>query len=547
MLTINNLTKTYGPQTLFEDASVQFNKGCRYGIVGANGSGKSTLLKIMTGDVEASSGDVSWPKRARVGTLKQDHFEYEDTPIINVVMMGHTELWNAMVERDAILANAAEEFDVERYAVLEDIMLRHDGYALEARAGEILEGLNIPTSVHKEPLSVLSGGFKLRALLGQVLAAEPDILLLDEPTNHLDILSIDWLELFLQKYRGCAVIVSHDHRFLDTVCTHIVDVDYERVILYTGNYTAFAKAKIENNERAEQEIAKQKKEISVNQAFVDRFKAKASKARQAQSRVKRIEKIIVKELPKSSRKYPRLAFPQKRNSGRQVVETEGISKAYDDKIVLFDVGFTVMRGDRIAIIGPNGIGKSTLLKVLMDRVKQDEGTIEWGYETHIGYFPQDHGDMLGDCGSSTLQSWIWDRKPEASIGYVRGKLAQALFTNEDADKKVGNLSGGESARLLFTGLAVDQPNVLVLDEPTNHLDLEGIEALAKALETYEGTILFVSHDRWFVSRIATRIIELSEDGIDDFRGTYPEFLQKTKAADHLDRKEVVESAGGRRR
>ncbi|MCA9518695.1 MAG: ABC-F family ATP-binding cassette domain-containing protein [Myxococcales bacterium] len=541
MLTATNLSKTFGSQILFKDANLQLNAGARYGIVGANGSGKSTLLKILTGQVEASTGMVQVPKKARVGTLSQDHYQYEDTPIIEVVMMGHKELWDAIVEKDELLAKADQGFDMDRYAELEDIVIRYDGYSLEARAAEVLAGLNIPTRVHKDPLRILSGGFKLRALLGQVLASEPDLLLLDEPTNHLDILSIAWLEQFLLKYKGCAAVVSHDHKFLNTVCTHIIDVDYERVTLYTGNYEAFEAAKEEERDRKEGEIAKRKKEIDDHKSFIDRFKAKASKARQAQSKMKQMSKIVIEDLPESSRRYPNFRFVQRRPSGREACEVKGIWKSYGDQLVLGDVGFRVMRGDRLAIIGPNGIGKSTLLKIMMGKLEADSGEVVWGFETYPGYFPQDHKDALSDP-SHTLQSWLWEKAPTQPIGFVRGKLAEVLFGPDDVDKKLPNLSGGEGARLVFAGIGVDKPNVLVLDEPTNHLDMEGIEALAEALLEFDGTILFVSHDRWFVSQVATRIIEITEDGVEDFPGTYDEFMAKVATADHLDRQQVVEAA-----
>jgi len=541
MLTATTLSKTFGAQILFENANLQLNKGSRYGIVGANGSGKSTLLKIFTGQVEPSAGAVQIPKKMRVGALNQDQFALDDVPILDVVMMGNRELWDAMVEREQLLADADHDFDVERYAELEDIILHGDGYTLEARAAEILEGLNIPAALHREPLRVLSGGFKLRALLAQVLASEPDVLLLDEPTNHLDILSIAWLEQFLVKFKGCAAVVSHDHRFLNTVCTHIIDVDYQRVTLYTGNYEAFEELKADDRDRKEAEIAKRQREIDDHKAFIERFKAKATKARQAQSKAKRVEKIVIEKLPESSRRYPRFRFRQVRPSGRDVLEVRGLSKSYGEKRVLTDVSFTVQRGDRLAVIGPNGIGKSTLLKILVDGLAADAGQATWGYETYPGYFAQDHKELLADS-SATLQSWLWAKAPTQPIGFVRGKLAEVLFGSDDVDKKLSNLSGGEGARLVFAGLAVDQPNVLVLDEPTNHLDLEGIEALAAALDDYDGTLIFVSHDRWFVSRIASRILEISPQGIEDYRGTYDEFVQKVAAQDHLDQEAVVRDA-----
>jgi len=464
--------------------------------------------------------------------LSQDHFQYESTPILDVVMMGHAVMWDVMQERERLLEDAAEAFDADRYGELEDFILHNDGYAFEARAGEILEGLQIPTELHREPLSVLSGGFKLRVLLGQTLAAKPDLLLLDEPTNHLDIVSIRWLEKFIIDFKGCAMVVSHDHRFLNNVCTHILDVDYERVMAYKGNYHDFERAKKGNRERKEKEIGKREKEISQHMRFVQRFKAKPTKARQAKSKVKQIERIVIEPLPQSSRRYPKFKFEACRPSGRMVVELDGVCKSFGDNKVLHDVSLRVQRGDRLAVIGPNGIGKSTLLKVLMGELEIDRGTVEWGYETHPGYFSQDHAE-LPKGGRQTLESWLWDHCPGATIGFVRGQLARVLFKKDEVEKKVVNLSGGEAARLIFARLAVTHPNVLVVDEPTNHLDLEGIEALAEGLQQYDGSVIFVSHDRWFVSRLATRILELRLDGIEDFAGTYEEYLNAC-GDDHLD-------------
>jgi ATPase subunit of ABC transporter with duplicated ATPase domains len=451
--------------------------------------------------------------------------------------MGNHEVWEAMVEKDRLLADADKEFDADRYAELEDLILRHDGYTLEARAGEVLEGLGIPTEVHRNPLGTLSGGFKLRVLLGQVLAADPDVLLLDEPTNHLDILSIRWLEKFLESYKGTAVLISHDHRFLDNVCNYIVDVDYETIMVYPGNYNAFVDAKAGNRDRKEAEIEKREAEIARHQQFVDRFKAKATKARQAQSRVKMIEKIVIDRLPQSSRRYPTFKFKQLRPSGRQVLEVEGVSKSYGDKQVLKDVSLTVQRGDRMAIIGPNGIGKSTLLKIAVGETEADAGRIEWGYETHPGYFSQDHHE-LPKGSKQSVEAWLWEAVPGEVVGFVRGNLGMVLFTGDDVKKHIGSLSGGEAARLVFCKLSVTKPNVLILDEPTNHLDLEAIEALVEGLKEFDGTLIFVSHDRWFVSQLANRILEISPRGIQDFQGTYDEYLERL-GDDHLDAEAVL--------
>jgi len=537
MIAVSDLGKSFGQQTLFEGVSLQFNPGNKYGLVGANGSGKSTFLRMLTGDELTSEGTINMPKRLKLGVLKQDHFRYEHMPILEVAMMGNHEVWEAMMEKERLLENSDTEFDAERYADVEDLILRHDGYTLESRAGEILEGLGIPTEVHRNPLSTLSGGFKLRVLLAQVLAAEPDALLLDEPTNHLDILSIRWLEKFLMDYKGTAVVISHDHRFLDNICTHIVDVDYETIILYPGNYTAFMEAKVGNRDRKEAEIEKRESEIARHKEFVDRFKAKATKARQAQSKMKMMEKIVIERLPQSSRRYPTFKFKQVRPSGRQALEIEEISKSYGDNQVLKDVSLRVERGDRIAIIGPNGIGKSTLLKIAVGEVEPDAGRIEWGYETYPGYFSQDHNEVPKGS-KQTVEAWLWEAVPGQPIGFVRGNLGMVLFSGDDVKKPLGGLSGGEAARLVFCKLSVTKPNVLILDEPTNHLDLEAIEALVEGLREYDGTLIFVSHDRWFVQQLANRILEISPKGIQDFRGTYEEYLERL-GDDHLDADAVL--------
>lgn len=526
MFSINELGVMYGSRTLFAGATMVFNAGSRYGLVGANGSGKSTLLRVIAGLEDPTMGSVALPKNKRLGVLKQDHFAYDDVPILHVVMMGLPELWAAIDEKEALLKAAEEDperFDVERFGELEEVVMAHDGYTLESRAADILEGLNIPARVHMQKLSTLSGGYKLRVLLAQTLASEPDILLLDEPTNHLDIVSIAWLERFLCDFKGCALIVSHDHLFLNTISTHIVDVDYERVTFYTGNYESFVTSKAAERERKEAEINKRQGEIASREAFIERFKAKASKARQAQSRVKQIERIEIEVLPESSRRYPNFLLRAARDTGKHVLEIKNVSKSYGDKQVLRGVTCDVMRGDRLAIIGPNGIGKSTLLKIIMGELKPDTGSATWGHAAEPGYFSQDHSELKGSEGA-TLYDWLWSHCQERPMGFVRGKLAEVLFMRDDVDKKVGALSGGELARLSFARLSIAEPTVLVLDEPTNHLDMEGIEALAKGLEGYPNTLIFVSHDRWFVSRLATRILEITQDGVQDYQGSYEEFL-----------------------
>lgn len=539
MISVSNLAKGFGERTLFAGASFQLNPGERYGLVGANGSGKTTLLGILSGDVEPSDGTVSIPRSLRLGVLRQDQFLYEEQPILNVALMGNPELWRAMAEKEALLARAHEHFDAERFSQLEETVQRHDGYAAEARAAAILEGLGIPAAVHRQPLGTLSGGFKLRVLLAQVLASAPDVLLLDEPTNHLDILSIRWLEKFLQDFAGPVVVISHDHQFLDSVATHILDVDYETVTLYHGNYTAFLEQKRAERERREKENEGRLREIAHHQKFVDRFRAKASKARQAQSKLRLIEKKAeeLEELPGSSRRYPRFRFTQRRPSGREVLRVRGVRKAFGENEVLHGVDLDVGRGDRLVILGPNGIGKSTLLKILVGELVPDAGRVEWGYETQPGYFAQDHHEQLEDS-ERTVEQWLWDFCPGKDRGFVRGHLGLVLFSGEDGEKRLSALSGGEAARLVFARLALEQPNVLVLDEPTNHLDLESIEALVEGLRAYDGTLILVSHDRWFVRQLATRVVEITPEGIRDFRGSYEEYVHAC-GDDHLDADTVV--------
>ncbi len=525
MISISGLTKHFGDRTLFADAALQLNAGERYGLVGANGSGKTTFLDILSGHQEASAGSVSIPARVRLGVLRQDQFLYEHELILNVAMMGNRELWDALVEHDELLARAHEHFDEARYSHVEETINRHDGYTAESRAAAILEGLGLPAAVHKQPLSTLSGGFKLRVLLAQVLASAPDVLLLDEPTNHLDILSIRWLEGFIREFAGPVVVISHDHQFLDAVATHILDVDYQQVTLYRGNYTKFVESKRSERERREKDIAGREREIAQAMVFVERFKAKASKARQAQSKLRMVERKQedLQELPTSSRRYPTFRLQQQRHSGRDVLKVSGISKSYGDKQVLHGVDLSVRRGDRLAIMGPNGIGKSTLLRIIMREVEADGGEVEWGYETYPGYFAQDHQEGL-EKESMTAEQWITQFCPDRGIGYVRGELALMLFSGDDPKKQLSALSGGEAARLVFTRLAIEKPNVLVLDEPTNHLDLESIEALVDGLKAYPGTLIVVSHDRWFINQLATRIVDIEATGIVDYHGTYEEYV-----------------------
>jgi len=543
MIDIAGLGKSYGARALFEDVSLKLVQGSRYGLVGANGSGKTTFLEIVAGDEPATDGSVTISKTARVGVLRQDRFLNDEEPILEVAMAGDELVSAAYAEQRRLVEEHVP--DAERLAELEDRIAAHDGYTLEARASAILEGLGIPVSSHRQPLATLSGGFKLRVLLAQVLLGGPDVLLLDEPTNHLDILSIRWLEQFLAGYTGCALVISHDERFLDTVATHILDVDYETITPYPGNYTSFIAEKAAIQARNEADVDRTEAIIAEKRAWVERFGAKATKARQAQSRLKQIEKIEVGERRTTSRRAPMFQFTPQRPSGKEVLTVDAVSKAYGAKKVLESVSLVVRRGERMAILGPNGLGKSTLLKIATGNLDADAGEVKWGHETHVGYFPQDHHEILDDPDATPLDV-VWRVVPSEATSYVRGQLGRVLFSGEDAGKKVGALSGGEAARLVFCKIMVERPNVLVLDEPTNHLDLEAIHALVAALRKFEGAIVFVSHDRAFVSALATRILEVTPQGFRDFPGTYDEYLAK-QGDDHLDAEAVVLRAKKERR
>ncbi|MFO0555498.1 MAG: ABC-F family ATP-binding cassette domain-containing protein [Polyangiaceae bacterium] len=437
-------------------------------------------------------------------------------------MRGDEIAFAALAELEAL--EKEDEPDPERLAHCDEILHATGGYALEARAAQILVGLGVHEAQLREPLGRLSGGYKLRVLLAQALVGRPDVLLLDEPTNHLDIVSIRWLEKFMLAFKGCAVVVSHDHRFLNEVATHILDVDYGTIQAYPGSYDDFLAAKVETRDRKEAEVARVERAIEEKKASLERFKAKATKARQANSRLKQLERVEIVRLEPTSRRYPNFSFPIARPSGKDVLELRGLEKAFR-KPVLRGVNLTVRRGERIAIIGANGLGKSTLLKIAVGRLTADAGAALWGHETSVGYFPQDHREVLVHPDQSA-HDYLWSHCQDETTNYVRGVLGRLLFTRDEVDKKVGRLSGGEAARLVFGRLTIQRANVLVLDEPTNHLDLESIEALADALSTYEGTLLFVSHDRWFVSRLANRIVEIHESGVRDDVGTYDDYVAK---------------------
>lgn len=529
MLTTANITMQFGAKPLFEDVSVKFGEGNRYGLIGANGCGKSTFMKILGGDLEPSAGNVSKDPNERIGKLKQDQFAYEQYSVIDTVIMGHTEMWAVKSERDAIYANPEmTEADGIRAAELESEFAEMDGYTAEARAGELLIGVGIDVAQHYGLMSEVAPGWKLRVLLAQALFSEPDILLLDEPTNNLDINAIRWLEGVLNQRNCTMIIISHDRHFLNSVCTHMADLDYGELRLFPGNYDEYMTAATQAMERLQSENAKKKAQIADLKAFVSRFSANASKSKQATSRARQIDKIKLEEIKPSSRQSPYIRFDQDKKLHRLALEVEGLSKRYDDTL-FSGLDLTVEVGERIAIIGPNGIGKSTLLKCLVGVEPATGGKVKWSENAALGYYAQDHASDFAE--PKNLMEWMgqWGREGDDEQ-VIRGTLGRLLFSQHDIHKTVDVISGGEQGRMLFGKLMLQKPNIMLLDEPTNHLDMESIESLNLALENYPGTLLFVSHDREFVSSLATRIIELTPTGIVDFHGNYDDYLRSQGVA-----------------
>ncbi len=528
MITTANITMQFGAKPLFENISVKFGNGNRYGLIGANGCGKSTFMKILSGELEPSGGNVSVDVNERVGKLHQDQFAFEQYSVVDTVVMGHKEMWAVKEERDRIYANPEmSEADGMRAAELESQYAEMDGYSAESRAAELLLGAGIPLEQHYGLMSEVAPGWKLRVLLAQALFSEPDILLLDEPTNNLDIDTISWLEELLNQRQSTMVIISHDRHFLNSVCSHMADLDYGELRVYPGNYDEYMTAATQTRERLLSDNAKKKAQISELQQFVSRFSANASKAKQATSRAKQIDKIQLAEVKASSRVSPYIRFNQEKKLYRNVLEIEKLTKGFDEGPVFSDVSSIIEVGERVAIIGQNGAGKTTLLRTLLSEYTADSGDIKWSDNVKFGYYAQDHSaDFEQDV---TLFDWMtqW-RQPQHDDQTVRSILGRLLFSQSDIGKSVKVLSGGEQGRMLFGKIMMADANVILMDEPTNHLDMESIESLNLALEHYPGTLFFVSHDREFVSSLANRIIDMTPEGIVDFKGSYEEYLQ-TKA------------------
>lgn len=523
MFSIINVSKAYGPKKLFESVNVSFAAGRRYGLTGPNGAGKSTFMKILAGDEEADSGNVIRPKR--LGILRQDHFRFEEDRVMDVVLMGNTVLWGAMSEKNTLLAKSdITEEDGNRLGDLEGVIAEEDGYVAESAAAELLQGLGIPEAFHQEPMKQLAGGYKLRVLLAQALFGKPQGLLLDEPTNNLDIESIRWLESFLKEYEGVLITISHDRHFLNAICTHIADIDYETIIAYTGGYDDMVMQKAQLRTRVESENADKAKKIAQLQDFIARFHA-GTRASQVQSRAKQIEKLKTDDLKRSNIARPFIRFEQKGASGKQTLMVEGISKSYEGRQVVKPFSALVCKGEKICVIGKNGVGKSTLLKMFSGEVEPDQGTVTWGHQAAVGYLPQDHHGTIRK--GTTAFNWLRDLNEKLSNEEISGLLGRMLFSGEERMKPTDTLSGGETVRLLLSKLMMTKDNVLLFDEPTNHLDLESISALAEGLKKFEGTVIVVTHDQELVSEVGTRIWSLRNDEeIIDFNGPFSEFLEK---------------------
>jgi len=537
MISVSNVSMRYGAKILFDEVSTGFTPGKRYGLTGPNGAGKSTFMKLLSGELEPQKGTVVRPKK--LGILSQDQFAFDQYRVIDTVIMGNKRLWTALEEREQLYSkHEMTDADGMRLGELEGIVGEEDGYTAETDAAVLLHGLDIPDEFHERKMAELPGGHKVRVLLAQALFGHPLALLLDEPTNHLDLDSIHWLEGFLNQFDGVLIVISHDRHFLNRVCTHIADIDYETIITYTGTYDDMVVAKTQVRSQIESQNAQREKKISQLNDFIARFSA-GTRSSQVQSRRKEVERLQVTELARSNIQRPYLKFEQKRPSGKHILEIEGVSKSYGDAPVIRNFTASVTRGEKVVLMGRNGAGKTTLVNALLassptvtnaelrktsgyDGAFLDEGKVIWGHEASVGFFAQDHKALIEP--GTTVFEWLHQWDPSAVSEEIRGLLGQMLFPRDDADKRTDILSGGEASRLLFCKLMLQKPNVLVLDEPTNHLDLESINALNIALQRYHGTVFLVTHDEDLIDEVATRIWHFEGDHrLTDFKGAYAEY------------------------
>ncbi len=530
MVKIVNLKKAFGPRVLFQDINLSLDTGKRYGLIGANGAGKTTFLKMLSGQEEITEGEVQVQSGKKVGVLGQNQFAFEDFTLADAVLYGNKRLYDAIKEKEKLYMEEYTDEIGERLGELEMICVEEDPtYEYDVKVTKILESLGFPASEHGELMSTITGGDKFKVLLAQVLFPKPDVLFLDEPTNNLDMETISWLENQLQHHDGTMVVISHDRHFLNAVCTHILDVDFKKIREFTGNYDDWYIASTVLAKQANAERDKKLKEKAELEAFVARFSANASKAKQATSRQKQLEKLDIQAIEVSSRRDPSIVFRQEKPISKEVLEIKDICKSYDGEVVLKDVNFMLEKEDKVALIGPNGAGKTTLCEILMENIKPDSGEVKWGATAQISYFPQNTTDIIK--GDITLYDWLRDFDRQADISEIRNCLGRMLFNGQEQEKSVMNCSGGEKHRMMLSKIMLEKRNFLLLDEPTNHLDLEAIIALGEGLRDYDGTVICVSHDRELLDAFATRIIAIQPDGsIIDFDGTYEEYLESREQA-----------------
>ncbi|MBU5590205.1 ATP-binding cassette domain-containing protein [Clostridium sp. MSJ-4] len=526
MINVTNLSLRYGDKKLFEDVNLKFTPGNCYGVIGANGAGKSTFLKILSGEIEANTGEVNIAPGIRMSVLKQDHYQYDDHKVLETVIMGNARLYEIMREKDELYAKADfTDEDGMKASELEGEFAELDGWEAESDASSILQGLGISTDLHDKKMADLTGGEKVKVLLAQALFGKPGVLILDEPTNHLDLKSINWLEEFLINFEGTVIVVSHDRHFLNKVCTHMADVDFGKIKLYVGNYDFWYESSQLLIQMAKDQNKKKEQKIKELQEFIARFSANASKSKQATSRKKLLDKISLDEMEPSSRRYPFVGFKPEREVGNDILMVEGLSKTIDGVKILDNVNFTVSKGDKIAFVGTNDIAKTTLFKILTGEMEPDSGEYKWGVTITKAYFPKDNSEYFNGV-ELNLVDWLRQFSEEKAESYLRGFLGRMLFSGDEPLKQVNVLSGGEKVRCMLSKMMLSSANVLILDEPTNHLDLESITALNNGLMDYKSNLLFSSHDHQFIQTIANRIIEITDSGIIDKKMSYDEYLEE---------------------
>ena len=529
MITVSNVSLNFNGSNLFSDVNLKFTPENCYGIIGANGAGKSTFLKILCGDLEPSSGEVIIPESVRLSVLKQDHYAYDEFTVLDTVIMGNKRLYDVMKQKDAIYQKPDfSDEDGILASELEGEFAQMNGWEAESDASKLIQGLGLKEEVLYSSMSSLNGKEKVKVLLAQALFGNPDVILLDEPTNHLDISAISWLEDFLVDYPGTVIVVSHDRHFLNNVCTHIVDIDYTKIKMYVGNYEFWYESSQLMQKMLKQQNQKKEEKIKELQRFIERFSANKSKSKQATARKKLLEKITVEEMPASSRRYPFIGFQMDREVGKDILSVDSISKTVDGQKVLNDVTFTLNKGDKVAIIGENPTAVTALFEILSGNAEPDSGSFKWGVSTSTSYFPNDNSKFFNNCDLNILD-WIRQYSKDTTETYLRGFLGRMLFSGDDIFKPVSVLSGGEKVRCMFSRMMLFGSNVLLLDQPTNHLDLESITAVNNGLINFKGNVIFSSYDHEFIQTVANRIIEITEDGIIDRRGSYDEYLEYKKA------------------